>query len=68
VVTYLRRAGSEEFLVAVNLSNTPFNGTLEAPAGNWKEIELPIATAGTAGLPALSLASFGMRIFERQKQ
>ena len=30
VVTYLRRAGSEEFLIAVNLSNTPFRGSVEA--------------------------------------
>ena len=39
VVTFLRRSDAEEFLIAVNLSNTPFRGTVEARGENWKEIE-----------------------------
>jgi cyclomaltodextrinase / maltogenic alpha-amylase / neopullulanase len=66
VVSYERRAGGEEFLIAVNLSNTPFRGTVEAAMGNWKEVELPIAKPGQAALPALSLEAFGARIFQRQ--
>jgi cyclomaltodextrinase / maltogenic alpha-amylase / neopullulanase len=66
VVSYERRAGGEEFLIAVNLSNTPFRGTVEAATGNWKEVELPTSKPGQAALPALSLEAFGARIFQRQ--
>ena len=67
VVTYLRRAGSEEFLIAVNLSNTPFRGTVEA-AGNWKEIELPVSKPEPDAVPFLSLNAFEARIFQKQTQ
>lgn len=66
VVTYLRRAAPEEFLIAVNLSNTSFRGTVEADAGSWKEILLPVSQAGQTALPAISLDAFRFRIFERQ--
>lgn len=66
VVTFLRRSGTEEFLVAVNLSNTPFRGTVEAPAGSWKEVELPIAKPEIGAVPFVSLDAFGARIFEKQ--
>ena len=68
VVTYIRRSQQEEFLVAVNLSNTPFRGTVEAEAGGWKEIELAVWKAEEAGVPFLSLDAFGARIFRRQHQ
>ncbi len=67
VVTYLRREGSEEFLVAVNLSNTPFRGSVEA-AGNWKEIELPVSKPESEAVPFLSLNAFEARIFQKQAQ
>ncbi len=67
VVTYLRRAGSEEFLVAVNLSNTPFRGSVEA-AGNWKEIVLPVSKPESEAVPFVSLNAFGARIFQKQAQ
>jgi cyclomaltodextrinase len=67
VVTYLRRGRGEEFLVAVNLSNTPFRGTVEA-SGNWKEIELPISKAKSEAIPFVSLNAFEARIFKRQAQ
>lgn len=66
VVTYLRRSGTEEFLIAVNLSNTPFRGTVEAGEGNWKEIDLPIAKSEPTAIPFVSLNSFGARIFQKQ--
>jgi cyclomaltodextrinase / maltogenic alpha-amylase / neopullulanase len=66
VVSYERRAGGEEFLIAVNLSNTPFWGTVETATGNWKEVELPTSKPGQVALPALSLEAFGARIFQRQ--
>jgi glycosidase len=68
VVTYLRRSDREEFLIAVNLSNTPFRGTVEAGAGNWKEIELPISKPGPSAIPFISLNSFGARIFQKVRQ
>ena len=67
VLTYLRRSGEEEFLIAVNLSNTPFRGTVEA-AGHWKEIELPNFPAGEASVPAIALEAFQYRIFQKSDQ
>ena len=65
VISYFRRAGSEEFLIAVNLSNIPFRGTVEAVAEDWKEIELPVNKKQPAAIPSLSLDSFEARIFTR---
>jgi cyclomaltodextrinase / maltogenic alpha-amylase / neopullulanase len=67
VATYLRRAGSEEFLIAINLSNTPFRGSVEA-AGNWKEIELPVSKPEPEAVPFISLNAFEARIFQKQAQ
>ncbi|HVF57265.1 MAG TPA: alpha-amylase family glycosyl hydrolase [Pyrinomonadaceae bacterium] len=76
VVTYLRRAGDEEFLVAVNLSNEPFTGFVEAGGGGatFTDITPDINGAGVlkattrpASLPALALDGWGFRIFRRQK-
>ena len=64
VVTYLRRSDTEEFLIAVNLSNTPFRGTLEA-AGDWKEIELPVSKPEFTAVPFISLDAFEARIFQK---
>ncbi len=64
VVTYLRRTGSEKFLVAVNLSNTPFRGTVEAGNEDWKEITLPVGQSGQNALPAVALDAFKFRVFE----
>ncbi len=66
VLTYLRRSEEEEFLFAVNLSNTPFRGTVEAGAEQWKEVKFPAASQGEiTALPALSLDAFQFRIFEK---
>jgi cyclomaltodextrinase len=65
VVTFLRRDASEEFLIAVNLCNAPFRGSVEAGAGNWKEVELPGLSTQPVALPFVSLDSFGARIFSR---
>lgn len=67
VVTYIRRSAEEEFLVAVNFSNTPFHGTVEAAAPGWKEIPLLSSQAREAALPALTLEAFEFRIFQAQK-
>ncbi len=67
VVTYIRRAGSEEFLVAVNLSNTPFRGIVEAGAGDWKEVPLPLVEPRGSALPFIALDAFQFRLFQRQR-
>jgi cyclomaltodextrinase len=66
VVTYVRSVAGDEFLIAVNLSNTPFRGTVEAQSGDWKEVVLPASQDGTGGLPAIALDAFKFRIFEKQ--
>jgi glycosidase len=80
VVTYLRRAGEEEMLIAINFSNRPFSGTIEAPGGaGFADVTPDVAPplppdapapehrprARTVGLPALALDAWGYRIFRR---
>lgn len=80
VVTYLRRSKDEEILVAINLSNNPFKGTVEAESGaNFTDITPDVApplppdapaperTARryVVELPALALDAWGYRIFRR---
>ncbi len=65
IVSYLRQSRSEQFLVMVNLSNTPFSGTVEAPAGNWRAVDLGFGPARETALPSVSLAAFGARIFQQ---
>ena len=82
VVTFARREGAEEIVVAVNFSNRPFDGTVESPAGAafadlTPDTRAPLpadataaeraARARTAALPALSLDAWGYRIFRRQR-
>jgi len=64
VLTYLRRSPEETDLITVNLSNTPFRGTIEAPSHDWREVVFnPKAKPGVMALPALSLDAFQVRIF-----
>ncbi len=78
VVTFLRRSGNEEVLVAISLSSSPFFGTVELD-GNFDEItpkiEQPLppddekvkaADKTRMGLPTLSLESYGFRFFRRR--
>jgi cyclomaltodextrinase / maltogenic alpha-amylase / neopullulanase len=65
VVTYLRRTGNDEFLVAINLSSTPFRGSVEA-SGSWKEVEIPAWKPESEAIPFISLDSFKARIFQKQ--
>jgi glycosidase len=78
VLTFARRSGNEEILVAINLSNQPFFGSVEA-GENYEEITPDISASLppdddkaktkakiNVGLPALSLDSFGFRIFKRK--
>jgi glycosidase len=66
VVTYVRQSQDEEFLVAVNLSNTPFRGTVEAETGGWTQVPLPLSETGATALPHISLDAFHFQVFRRQ--
>ncbi len=78
VLTFTRRSGNEEVLVAINMTNTPFFGSVET-SGSFDEITpnvgqpLPpddektkTAINTNAGLPAISIDSFGFRIFRKK--
>jgi glycosidase len=64
VLTFTRKSGNEEILVAINMTSQPFFGSVEA-AGAFEEIT-PNAERKTIGLPSLSLESFGYRIFRKK--
>ena len=64
-MSFLRRSAEETDLITVNLSNTPFRGTVETAAADWNEIPLGKAEPKAAALPALSLDAFQARIFRR---
>lgn len=78
IVTFARRAGNEEVLVAINMSNEPFVGTIEA-AGNYAEVTPDVAPPlppdndkskarqkPVVALPAIALDAHGYRIFRKQ--
>lgn len=80
VVTYIRRTEDEELLVAINLSNRPFFGSVEVGSGAafadvTPDIAPPLlpdapapaqaARKRAVGLPAISLEAWGYRIFRR---
>jgi glycosidase len=80
VVTYLRRSRDEEILVAINFSNQPFAGFVEAGSGDsfadvTPDVQPPQPTDAPAperaarthpvALPAITLDSWGFRIFRR---
>lgn len=70
IVSYLRQLGDEEALIAVNLSNRPWKGTLELPADGWVVLDLlagaPLATP-PGSRTELSLGSFEYRILARSR-
>ncbi len=80
VLTFTRKAGDEEMLIAINFSNQPFAGFVEANNGAsfadiTPDIAAPLppdapaperaARARVVGLPALALDAWGYRIFRR---
>ena len=80
VVSYLRRTAGEEVLVAINLSNSPFVGLVEAGNGAaftdvTPDVAPPLPPDAPAperaarvrreSLPALALDAWGYRIFRR---
>ena len=78
VLAFLRRSGSEEVLVAINMTSTPFFGSVET-SGSFAEITPSLApplspddqkakasVRSKIGLPTLSLEAYGYRIFRRK--
>jgi cyclomaltodextrinase len=67
VVSFLRHDGNEELLVAINLSNRPFAGLVEVTNGaSFKDVTPDsVSRNRISGLPALTLDSWGLRIFRR---
>jgi glycosidase len=80
VLTYRRRTKDEEVLVAVNLSNLPFQGSVEVgDRGSFTDVTPDIAPPlppdapapeqaarkRAVNLPALSLDAWGYRIYRR---
>ena len=80
VLSYLRRASGEEFLVVLNLSSLGWTGTvtLDAPADFSEvtpEVTLPLLPGEStpkavpqpsASLPSLGLGPWGFRVFSRR--
>nr|MBA3441776.1 alpha-glucosidase C-terminal domain-containing protein [Pyrinomonadaceae bacterium] len=77
ILSYLRRSGDEEFLIAINFSNQSFTGFVEAAGGATfvdvtPELAAPPPAAQrpakgrTNALPALTLGGHGFRIFRRR--
>lgn len=68
VLTFRRTSGREEILVAINMSNEPFFGSVET-SGNFEEITPRNGQADdkkSAALPSLSLNSYEFRIFRKR--
>ncbi|HJQ22573.1 MAG TPA: alpha-amylase family glycosyl hydrolase [Blastocatellia bacterium] len=71
IVTFSRRAGNEELIVAINMSGRPFTGFVEAAnAAAFADITpdygMPMPRA--AALPALTLDAWSLRVFRRRVQ
>jgi cyclomaltodextrinase / maltogenic alpha-amylase / neopullulanase len=64
VVTFSRKSGNEEVLVAINMTSSPFFGSVEA-SGNFEDIT-PNVENKQVGLPTISLEGFGFRIFKKK--
>jgi len=63
VVSYVRRGGGEEFLVAINCSNRAYNGHVQVAAGApWSEIT---HSKSAGGLPDLTLSAWEFRMFRQ---
>ncbi len=66
VLTFFRRDKRDAYFVAINLSNRPFSGTADVPAGNYVD-ETPELGAGERNvtLPKLKLNAWEFRIYHQ---
>jgi glycosidase len=78
ILTFTRKAGSEEILVAINLSNQPFTGTVDT-TGSFDDITPMIGNPlppdnekakptvkPESRLPALTLDAYGFKLFRKK--
>jgi glycosidase len=78
ILTFTRKTGTEEILVAVNLSNQPFTGTVDK-TGTYDDITPTIGNPlppddekarpvviSDRRLPSLSLEAYGFRLFRKK--
>jgi glycosidase len=73
IVTFLRRDKTEQMFVAINFSNRPFAGSVEAPnMADFSEVTPDITPnqeapkrAAKLTLPVLALDAYGFKIFRR---
>lgn len=76
LLTYVRRGGGEEFLVALNLSDKPVAVRIDEKAGmqGWRDVTPRWETPGTPSKslqtkpPALSLEAYGVGVFQRRME
>jgi cyclomaltodextrinase len=64
VVTYARRSGEEEFLIAINCSNREYKGRMQVGGSGWSEVT---ASKSGSGVPELVLSAWEFRIFRRAR-
>ena len=67
IVTYLRKGGGEEFLVAINFSNQPFLGLVDTAAAGFIEVTPGVDAPRLPSLPSLALDAWSFRIFRRNQ-
>jgi cyclomaltodextrinase / maltogenic alpha-amylase / neopullulanase len=67
ILTYFRRGGGEEYLVAINASNRPFVGVVAVPTGEYQDQTPAVGdrkpTIST--LPVLALEAWEFRIWHK---
>jgi cyclomaltodextrinase len=66
ILTYLRKSNAEEFLVAINTSNRPFTGDVDAENGEWIDVTPGVANRPPLTLPGLVLDAWGFRIYQKR--
>ncbi|HUD67562.1 MAG TPA: hypothetical protein VMQ17_23465 [Candidatus Sulfotelmatobacter sp.] len=67
VLTFFRRGAGEEYFVAINVSNRPYAGVADAPAGEYVDETpgLDDAAGKKISLPALVLKAWDFRIYRK---
>lgn len=67
LLTFFRRVPGEEYLVAINVSNQPFTGVVDAPNGEYVDQTpgLDEAARKKITLPALVLKAWDFRIYRK---
>jgi glycosidase len=72
VLTYARRDADETLVVAINLSSTPFVGSVVGVGGHFEDITpadgvSAVAAAETASLPSLNLGAWQHRVYREHR-